>query len=165
MVGCGLCLVWKHKLITNYHTRKRYFYVTALRLAWLKVLRGCVLLWVKMASQWRHNGLDGVSNHQPRDCLPDPLFRRRSKKTTKHHRWPVNSPYKWPVTRKMFPFDDVTVMTCYSSTKSRKSRWLRARLQYLLCVSNADTVVLHEVIDLHKNKIWPPLLYTKSLHQ
>ena len=23
------------------------------------------------------------------------------------HRWPVNSPYKWPVTRKMFPFDDV----------------------------------------------------------
>ena len=23
------------------------------------------------------------------------------------HRSPVNSPYKWPVTRKMFPFDDV----------------------------------------------------------
>ena len=22
------------------------------------------------------------------------------------HRWPVNSPYKWPVTRKRFPFDD-----------------------------------------------------------
>ena len=22
------------------------------------------------------------------------------------HRWPVNSPHKWPVTRKMFPFDD-----------------------------------------------------------
>ena len=21
--------------------------------------------------------------------------------------WPVNSPHKWPVTRKMFPFDDV----------------------------------------------------------
>ena len=26
------------------------------------------------------------------------------------HRWPVNSPHKWPVTRKMFPFDDV-IMT------------------------------------------------------
>ena len=25
------------------------------------------------------------------------------------HRWPVNSPHKWPVTRKMFPFDDVIV--------------------------------------------------------
>ena len=23
------------------------------------------------------------------------------------HRWPVNSPHKWPVTRKMFPFDSV----------------------------------------------------------
>ena len=23
------------------------------------------------------------------------------------HRWPVNSRHKWPVTRKMFPFDDV----------------------------------------------------------
>ena len=23
------------------------------------------------------------------------------------HRWPVNSPHKWPVTRKLFPFDDV----------------------------------------------------------
>ena len=23
------------------------------------------------------------------------------------HRWPVNSPYKWPVTRKMLSFDDV----------------------------------------------------------
>ena len=28
------------------------------------------------------------------------------------HRWPVNSPHKWSVTRKMFPFDDV-VMACF----------------------------------------------------
>ena len=27
------------------------------------------------------------------------------------HRWPVNSPHKWPVTRKMFPFDDVIIST------------------------------------------------------
>ena len=26
------------------------------------------------------------------------------------HRSPVNSPHKWPVTRKMFPFDDVIMM-------------------------------------------------------
>ena len=26
------------------------------------------------------------------------------------HRWPVNSPQKWPVTRKMFPFDDVIML-------------------------------------------------------
>ena len=33
--------------------------------------------------QWRHNGLDSVSNHQPHECLLKRLFRRRSKKTSK----------------------------------------------------------------------------------
>ena len=37
------------------------------------------------------------------------------------HRGPVNSPYKWPVTRKMFPFDDVIMswgnVGCQSATK------------------------------------------------
>ena len=33
--------------------------------------------------QWRHNGRDRVSNHQPRNCLLNGLFRRRSKKTSK----------------------------------------------------------------------------------
>ena len=33
--------------------------------------------------RWRHNGGDGVSNHQPHDCLLNRLFRRRSKKTSK----------------------------------------------------------------------------------
>ena len=33
--------------------------------------------------QWRHNGGDSVSNHQPHDCLLNRLFRRRSKKTSK----------------------------------------------------------------------------------
>ena len=28
------------------------------------------------------------------------------------HRWPVNSPHKGPVTRKMFPFDDVIMAMC-----------------------------------------------------
>ena len=26
------------------------------------------------------------------------------------HRWPVNPPHKWPVTRKIFPFDDVIMI-------------------------------------------------------
>ena len=33
--------------------------------------------------QWRHVERDGVSNHQPHDCLLNRLFRRRSKKTSK----------------------------------------------------------------------------------
>ena len=31
------------------------------------------------------------------------------------HRGPVNSPHKWPVTRKMFPFDDVIMGLCYTA--------------------------------------------------
>ena len=33
--------------------------------------------------QWRHNGHDVVSNHQPHGCLLNRLFRCRSKKTSK----------------------------------------------------------------------------------
>ena len=33
--------------------------------------------------RWRHNGCEGVSNHQPHDCLLNLLFRHRSKKTSK----------------------------------------------------------------------------------
>ena len=66
--------------------------------------------------QWRHSGLNGVSNHQPHDCLLNRLFGHRSRKTLKlrvtglcqgNSPGPVNSPHKWPVTRKMFPFDDL----------------------------------------------------------
>ena len=40
--------------------------------------------WISNDSlQWRHNGGDSVSNHQPQDCLLSRLFRRRSKKTAK----------------------------------------------------------------------------------
>ena len=45
--------------------------------------------------QWRHNGHDGVSNHQPYDCLFNRLFRHRSKKTSKLRvtgLWEGNSP-------------------------------------------------------------------------
>ena len=33
--------------------------------------------------QWRHNGRDSVSNHQPYDCFLNRLFRRRWKKISK----------------------------------------------------------------------------------
>ena len=39
--------------------------------------------WDKWTLHWRHNDHDGVSNHQPRGCLLNRLFRRRSKKTSK----------------------------------------------------------------------------------
>ena len=69
--------------------------------------------------QWRHNGPDGVSNHQPHDCLLKRLFGRRSKKTSKLRvtglcagNSPITGefPPQRPVTRKMFPFDDVIMI-------------------------------------------------------
>ena len=75
--------------------------------------------------QWRHNNYDGVSNHQPHGCLLNRLFERRAKKTSKlrvtglcagNSPGPVNSPHKGPVTRKMFPFDDV-IMFCLRNFK------------------------------------------------
>ena len=65
---------------------------------WLRMFR-----LMQYPLQWRHNDHDGVSNHQPRGCLLNRLFRRRSKKTSKLHvtslcvgnsPWPVNSPHK-----------------------------------------------------------------------
>ena len=38
------------------------------------------------------------------------------------HRWPVNSPHKWPVKRKMFPFDDVIMSKlCIVQTNSKEN--------------------------------------------
>ena len=46
-------------------------------------VHGLADIWNQYSLQWRHNGRDGVSNHQPHHCLLNLLFRRRSKKTSK----------------------------------------------------------------------------------
>ena len=54
---------------------------------------------------WRHNEHDGVSNYQPHDCWLNCLYRCRWKKIFKLRvtgRWPVISPHRGPITRKMF---------------------------------------------------------------
>ena len=38
---------------------------------------------IKKSLHWRHNGQDGVPNHQPHNCLLNRLFWRGSKKTSK----------------------------------------------------------------------------------
>ena len=76
--------------------------------------------------RWRHNGRDSVSNHQPRHCLLNRYSNADQRKQQSSaslafvggiHRGPVNCPHKWPVTRKMFPFDDV-IMTYPVTHKS-----------------------------------------------
>ena len=88
-----------------------------------KVIRGDWrdqwLFHLNVSLLWCHNGRDSVSNHQPHNRLHDRSFWCRSKKTSTSaslafvwgiHRWPVNSQCKGPVTRKMFPFDDVIML-------------------------------------------------------
>ena len=69
--------------------------------------------------RWRHNERGSVSNHQRLHCLVNCQFRRSSASLAfvwGIHQWPVNSPHKRPVTRKVFPFDDVIMcLVCSSS--------------------------------------------------
>ena len=98
------------------------------------------------------------------------------------HRGPVNSPHKWPVTRKMFPFDDVvmldmiilghqrsaTICLILQAMKSEYSGWIRSlpwllmpwiltstghhQPWYLLCRTNIKAVMWHLLNILVKNK-------------
>ena len=63
------------------------------------------------------------------------LFRRRSNKHQSSaslafvegtHRWLVNFPRKWPVTRKIFPFDDVSLSynSVYWNTEVKTDQWV-----------------------------------------
>ena len=91
---------------------------------------------------WRHEGCDGFSNHPRLECLPNRLFRRRSRKTPISaslafvrgiHRWPVNSPHKGTVTRKMFPLDDVIMPFFWVSRKG--CPW-RQQWRYFHCLDH-----------------------------
>ena len=109
------CGYWRAKAILN-----KYDFITEKPISLVIDLSGWWIsydaLYNNVTLQWCHNGCDSVSNHQLHDCLLNRLFRRRSKKHQSSaslalvwgiHRGPVNSPHKWPVTRKMFRFDDV----------------------------------------------------------
>ena len=86
---------------------------------------------------WRHNERNVVSNHRRVDYMNymNNLFWRRSMKTTKLrvtglyggiYRWPVNSPHKSPVTRKVFPFDDIVMLNGYfTGAGARNQLWYK----------------------------------------
>ena len=54
------------------------------------------------------------------------------------HRGPVNFPHKWPVTRKMFPFDDV-IMNEYYMNIWECNVWLL--ISFIWLMTNADYII------------------------
>ena len=57
-----------------------------------------------------YSTVDSGADQRKHQCSTSPAFLRE------YHRWPVNSPHKRPVTRKMFPFDDVFMTRSLIST-------------------------------------------------
>ena len=69
------------------------------------------------------------------------------------HRWPVNSPHKWPVTRRMFPFDDVIMIT---SSAPERIRWNIRKLvifKPIFIINNSCEIALRRLtLDLTDDK-------------
>ena len=71
------------------------------------------------------------------------------------HRWPVNSPHKWPVTRKMLPFDDVIMYE--NSTAVRSLLWLHSRsdvLRLLLLYCTQHPAIMGMYYDICVWRFW-----------
>ena len=123
--------------------------------------------------QWLHNGCDGVSNHRRFTCLLNRLAGadQRIHQSSGSlafvrgiHRWPVNYPPKGPVTRKMFPFDDVIMVMKFWYTIYCKNftyeinlkpyicPFLLNHLPRLRCTNQTNTFISH-YIDIIKDTI------------
>ena len=72
------------------------------------------------------------------------------------HRWSVNSPHKWPVTRKMCPFDDVIMVTKLLTAKLSSRQLLVYSI--IIILSNYSLCSIHFLTPF---MIWrPSQLYT-----
>ena len=113
--------------------------------------------------QCRQNERDSVSNLRHLDCLFHSLSRHFG---WRHHampisyqqdfrelvlmyRGPVNSPHKWPVTRKIFPFDDVIMMYTYS-----RSVMSLLHLAPAICKSHCLVKIVTPHSSLRKYPFW-----------
>ena len=119
--GIIFVLIWKYRHIFGNARGKTYFLWF-----WTRHLGcfGVVYPGSLISLQWRHNDGDGVSNKSPASRLfTEPFIQgvdQRKHQTSASlafvrgiHRGPVNSPHKGPVTRKMFPFDDVYMYSTF----------------------------------------------------
>ena len=138
--------------------------------------------------RWRHNDHAGVSNTSLTvvySIVYSGVNQRKHQSSAslafvrEIHRGPVNFPHKWPVTRKMFPFDDVIMIFMgYTIHVLRyEFRW-RLLLHLLLANDYHDlwhifpenslmiTTVLHAVVmksDKHITSFWPRIVQVTKI--
>ena len=115
-----VCNIW----LTALHRWKLQVYHTPLqdimRLLWSMILDDTL--------HWRHNGHDGVSNHQPHNCFLNRLFRRRSKKTSKLSITRLcagNSPMtgEFP-TQRASNAENVSIWWCHHLSNTCRKDWI-----------------------------------------
>ena len=116
--------------------------------------------YLKWTLQWRCNERNGVSNHQPHDCLLNRLFRHRSKKTSKLRVTGLcegNSPVtgEFPaqsasnaVTRKIIPFDDVIMFRDTDYYMKHKDQ--HAMMHSIIAILNISDIVRIMPVNHHK---------------
>ena len=71
--------------------------------------------------QWRHNERDGVSNHQPHDCLLNRLFRHRSRNIKAPRHWPLWGEFtgdRWIPRTKASNAENVSNWWCHHDRKN-----------------------------------------------
>ena len=71
------------------------------------------------------------------------------------HRWPVNSPHKWSVTRKMFQFDDVIMWRIASRVP--KSIYSQQALHYFISQMLFHALNWHEPDEIEHCSLTSPL--------
>ena len=70
------------------------------------------------------------------------------------HRWPVNSSHKWPVTRKMLPFDDVIMSyRSWNGLGTGKSGLVRQTHKYLFYASISHGFLFFFISHCHTHRV------------
>ena len=81
------------------------------------------------------------------------------------HRWPVNSPHKWPVMRKMLPFDDVIKVLCHlwqAPNNSRSVNFASWR-KVFVCFVYTRIPTYFNIISWYINMTFICLIFTSHL--
>ena len=124
--------------------------------------------------QWRHNGCDGHSNHQPHDCLLNRSFRRRSKKISKFRVTGLRAGSS-PVTGE-FPAqrasnaENVSIWRRHHApcnllrNMGRSSSSTREYCNWIICLAKCQALIVIQMIYFQTNPAYKMLILPVTLY-